>query len=100
MPLSVRLDAGTESRLRRLARESGRTKSEVVREAIAEYGAQRMRNDGKDTPYERMKHVIGSVRGGPPDLSDATGDKFAALMRQRARGRARAGERSRGRRPR
>ena len=72
MPVSVRLDPKTEELVARLARKKGRTKSEVIRQAI------RVLAEGQDTgkkpsrPYDAISHLIGCARGGPRDLSTAS----------------------------
>jgi hypothetical protein len=83
MPLSVRLDPPTEKLVKRLARERGQTKSEVIREAIGILAHQEPGSDGKKRPYELVAHLIGCVRGGPPDLSIRTGEKFRQLLMRR-----------------
>ena len=37
MPFSLRLDPETEAKIRKLTLATGRTKSQVVREAVAQY---------------------------------------------------------------
>ena len=85
MPTSVRLDAKTESLVRGLARQTGRTKSQVIRDAIAQFARSAAEAQPAKTPYEAMKHLIGSVRGGPPNLSERTGEKFRQLLLARRR---------------
>lgn len=34
-------------------------------------------------PYEAIVDLIGCVRGGPPDLSENTGEKFRELLTQK-----------------
>jgi len=34
-------------------------------------------------PYETIADLIGCVRGGPPDLSENTGEKFRELLTQK-----------------
>lgn len=34
-------------------------------------------------PYEAIADLIGCVRGGPPDLSERTGENFRELLTQR-----------------
>ncbi|MBI2359709.1 MAG: ribbon-helix-helix protein, CopG family [Deltaproteobacteria bacterium] len=80
MPLSVRLDASTERLVERLARKRHQTKSEVVRDAIGMLAEQEKGSNEKRRPYELIAHLIGSVRGGPPDLSLHTGEKFKQLL--------------------
>ncbi len=80
MPMSVRLDAKTERLVERLARKRGQTKSEIVREAIGTMAQQMNGSDGAKHPYEAIKELIGCVRGGPPDLSVKTGERFRHLL--------------------
>jgi len=86
MPTSVRLDRKTERLVERLAREKGRTKSEVIRQAIV-LAAEKELRDQEKTPYERSAHLIGCVSGGPPDLSVNTGAKVREILRKKARSR-------------
>ena len=80
MPTSVRLDPETEATLRRLARQRSTTQSDVIRDAVAAYGAA---EDEEPTLYERIRHIIGSAPPGPVDLSTDTGKKFGELLRAR-----------------
>ncbi len=86
MPFSVRFDRDTERRVTRLAQASGRTRSEVVREAVAAYDAAH-----GDTPahgptaYDRLARFVGVGRGGDPTLSNRTGEAFRQLLNARAR---------------
>ena len=85
MPTTVRLDPETESLIKRLAKKTGRTKSQVIRDAIRALA--KSEDGGKATrgPYEAFSHVIGCASGGPPDLSERTGEKFAKLLKRRGR---------------
>lgn len=82
MPTSVRLDPKTEAVVRRLARQTHRTKSEVIREAIA-----RMAEEGNTTrpssPYAVMEDLIGIAHGGPPDLARRADEQFKDLLVRR-----------------
>ena len=80
MRLSVRLDTETERLVEKLARKTGQTKSEIVREAIGVIARQERGADGKKRPYDLIAHLIGCVSGGPPDLSVHTGEKFRQLL--------------------
>jgi hypothetical protein len=80
MPTSVRLDSRTEGLVRRLARKRGQTKSEVIREALVAFARDEDRTKLRETLYESIAHVVGSVKGLPPDLSERTGEKFRALL--------------------
>jgi len=85
MPTSVRLDAKTESLVRRLARARAQTKSEVIREALIALARLEDRTRRHKSLYESIAHVVGSVKGLPPDLSERTGEKLRALLRARGR---------------
>jgi hypothetical protein len=85
MPLSVRLDAKTESLIERLARKRGQTKSEVIRDAISALAKQETKDGEKKRPYELVAHLIGCVKGGPENLSVNTGEKFRQMLLERNR---------------
>ena len=85
MPTSVRLDAETESLLRRLARQKRLTKSAVIREAVASFARREKAARARKTPYEAAAHLIGSIKGLPPDLSERTGDRFYKMLLQQHR---------------
>jgi hypothetical protein len=80
MPLSVRLDSGTERLVERLARKRGQTKSEVIRDALGMLVEQEKGGERSSRPYELIAHLVGCVRGGPPDLSVRTGEKFREIL--------------------
>lgn len=81
MPVSVRLDAGTEALIARLARRRGRTKSEVIREALMVLAREERRALASPTAYEAMAPALGCARGGPKRLSERTGERFARALR-------------------
>jgi hypothetical protein len=85
MPLSVRMDARTESLLGRLARKRRQTKSEVIRDAIGVLAKQEEKGTEKKRPYDLVAHLIGCVKGGPRDLSVRTGEKFRQMLVERRR---------------
>ena len=87
MPMSVRLDAQTERLVNRLAREKGRTKSEIVREAITTLVRRETGEKGARTPAEAIAHLLGCADSGGARLSERTGRKFAELVQGRARAR-------------
>lgn len=84
MPLSVRLDARTESLVNRLARRRRQTKSEVIRDAIDALSKQEEKAVQKKRPYDLLAHLIGCVDTGGANLSQNTGDKFSKLLREKA----------------
>jgi hypothetical protein len=86
MPVSVRLDAKTESLIGRLARKRRQTKSEVIRDASGSL-PQEEKSTEKKRPYDLVAHLIGCVDSGGANLSQNTGEKFAKLLRESARAR-------------
>lgn len=78
MPMSVRLDRQTESLIRRVARMAGRSKSWVVREAVAAYASV---PSGGRSPYEALSPFIGAGGTGLTNLSERTGERFTDLVR-------------------
>jgi len=85
MPLTVRVDVKTEQLLQRLARKRGRTKSEVIRDAIGVLAKEIEAQEATEHPYDKVRDLIGSVHGGPADLSMRTGVKFRRAMAERRR---------------
>jgi hypothetical protein len=85
--MSVRLDAKTERLVTRLAKGRGQTKSEVIREAMMELARRETgAGDGK-RPHDAIAHLIGCVDSVGAKLSERTGEKFVALLRDKARAR-------------
>ena len=88
MPISVRLDDRTERVVRRLARRTGRTASDVIRQAIATLERQEEPSSADSvTAYDRLAHLIGGTGSGHGRLSENTGEKFKALLQVKARAR-------------
>lgn len=83
MPLTVRVDLKTERMLERLARQRGRTKSEVMRDAINVLAKSVEAQEEAEHPYEKVRDLIGCVHGGPTDLSVRTGDAFRQVLARR-----------------
>jgi hypothetical protein len=82
MPTSIRLDPATDRALEEIAARHAATKSQIVRRAIAELLERERRS-----PWERAADLVGSVTGGPDDLSEQTGRRFReALAAKRAAG--------------
>lgn len=70
MPTSVRLDPDTERLLRQLARAAGRSKSDIIRDALRFFAEQSsVREAGPGGAYARMADLVGSVDSGDPDLA-------------------------------
>lgn len=82
--MSVRLDPETEALIRRLARVAGRTKSWVIREAVAVYAG--VTPAGRP-PYDALAPFIGAGGTGQTNLSEQTGQQFGRLVQRAARAR-------------
>jgi hypothetical protein len=79
--LNVRIDSEMAAFLERVARQTGRTKSEVVRnalEALVARGARR----AATPPAETMANLIGCWDSGGARLSERTGERFAQLLQE------------------
>ncbi|MGH7266265.1 MAG: ribbon-helix-helix protein, CopG family [Candidatus Rokuibacteriota bacterium] len=85
--MSVRLDAETERLVNRLARERKRTKSEILREAIASLARRDAGDSPPRSPYEAIAHLLGCADSDGARLSEETGRKFTELVQGRARAR-------------
>lgn len=83
--LNVRVDSATAAFLDRIARETGRSKSDVVREALAAMRDQLARPVALP-PIEAMAHLIGSWDSGGARLSERTGEQFARLLQEKHHG--------------
>ena len=85
MPTSVRLDTETEALLRRLARTSGRTKSDILREAVVRLAEEHEASSSADSPYALISDLVGIARGGPPDMARRYKRAFRDTLSKRAR---------------
>jgi hypothetical protein len=86
MPLSLRLDRRTEAIVERLARERGQTKPEVIRDAI-HLLTEPSTKGGGPTALDRLRPYAGSIDTDGAALSERTGEKLGALLRERDRAR-------------
>ncbi len=87
MPFSVRFDQNMVNKLTRLAVQSHRRISDVVREAVELYVCSVESKEEVVTPYGQMAHLIGRVDSGGPNRSVHTGRKFATLLQEKRRAR-------------
>ncbi|MGH7836990.1 MAG: ribbon-helix-helix protein, CopG family [Steroidobacteraceae bacterium] len=80
--LNVRVTSETAAFLERVARQTGRTKSEVVRQALE---ALRRKATGTSTtpPAKALAHLIGCWDSGGLRLSERTGSQFARILREK-----------------
>jgi len=92
--ISIRLDAETAAALERLAREQGKSKSEIVREALIQHAKRNgKRSANGETLYDRIKDVIGSCDSGGLALSVDTGRKYAEMLWEERRAKLAGGRR-------
>ena len=85
MPTSVRLDPKSEAIVRRIARISGRTKSEVIREAIAGLANEATSGPQRSqSAFDTVADLIGVARGGPRDLARRADEAFHVALSRRA----------------
>jgi RHH-type rel operon transcriptional repressor/antitoxin RelB len=90
---SIRLDDKTTSALGRLAAQTGKTKTEIVREALQAYVDKVDAENAAKTPYELAKHLIGSLDSGGMQLSVDGGKKVAQMLLEERDARRRADRR-------
>jgi Arc/MetJ-type ribon-helix-helix transcriptional regulator len=79
--LSVRIDPEMAALLQRVARQTGRSTSEVVRDALETLRARGSRLVVK-RPAEVMAALIGCWDSGGARLSERTGERFARLLQE------------------
>jgi hypothetical protein len=94
--LNVRIDAKTASFLKRVARRTGQSKSEVVRAALEVF---RNKNPEANAvrPAQAIAHLIGCWDSGGLRLSERTAKRFARLLKEQKDGHAPGRRRSPGR---
>ena len=78
--IAVRLDSESEATLNRLVRETGQTKSQLVRSALTSYSERDGRKKATIRPYDLMKDGIGIWRSGGLNLSKRTSDTFYEML--------------------
>jgi hypothetical protein len=66
--LSLRLSKAERRALRARARREGVSQATLVRRALRAYGVTPEAEPSK-SGYDVIKHLLGTQRGGPPDLS-------------------------------
>jgi hypothetical protein len=81
--IRVRLDPESEQALNRLVRETGKTKSEIVREALTRLPRKRSSKKAAVRPYDLMKSGIGCVSSGDLNPSQRAGDKFYEILAEK-----------------
>jgi predicted transcriptional regulator len=75
---SIRLPDDIEHRLEKLSERENRTKSDLIKEAIVEYLADR---DVEKTPFEAGRHLFGRYGSEETDLSKTTKERIKEKIR-------------------
>ena len=89
MPFSLRLDPETEATIRRLSAGTARSKSQVVREAVAHYAANAHLPKAADqSAFDRLKPFIGTITTGGANYSRDTHRKYRRMVRKKHRARS------------
>ena len=85
MALTVRLDPKLDRVLNALAKSRRLSRSDVVREALEQYGTQDAASaTAHGGPYDAWADVLGIVSIGARDPSRTTGAQFADVLRTQA----------------
>jgi hypothetical protein len=87
MPFSLRLDPETEATIRRLSAATSRSKSQVVREAVAHYAAEGHVPAAEQSTFDRLKPFIGTISTGGANYSKDTHRKYRDMIRRKHRAR-------------
>lgn len=87
MPLTVRLDQKAERALNALAKRRRVSRSEIVREALAQYDAGTGSGHTRGGVYDDWLDVVGIVNLGVRRPHRTTGEQFSAIVREQARAR-------------
>jgi len=85
MPTSLRLDRETEKLLIRLAFDEGRTKSDVIREAIHKYGRKLNERRRGESLFEAIRPFLGIERVQGASPSAQSSERFTEIVREKAR---------------
>lgn len=85
MTLTVKLASELEQRLRQRAAASGRTASDVVREALERHLSAPVASQRAPSPYELGAHLFGRHRG-PADLAATRKAELASIWAEKAAG--------------
>ena len=85
MAMSLRLDSETEALIRRLSRTTGRSKSAIVRDALAQYAAAHTEEVKHRTTLDLLRPYIGILDSGGQQLSTNTHEKVRAIIEEKDR---------------
>lgn len=86
MPVSVRLDRETEGLVRRISKSSGRSKSQVIREAIRRLAGEDKMKSGESV-YDEISDLVGIVDGGDRNYGARSEEVLREMFHRRRRAR-------------
>ena len=75
---TVRLDTRLESKLERLAKQRGQSKSDVIRDALELFAEEQ--EAGATSALDRLRPVVGIADSGGRQLSQKTGERFREML--------------------
>ncbi len=84
MPTSVRLDAKTEAAVRHLTRRTGRSKSEVIREAILRLSEASGQPAEGGSVYGQIADLVGIVRSGRRNVASRSEEVLREIFARRS----------------
>ena len=91
--MSLRLDAQTVSAIDRVRARTGKSKSDIVREAIADFVAKADEQMKSMRPCDLAADLIGSIDSGGMQLSTRTRERFTKMLLEERDARRRAARR-------
>ena len=91
--MSLRLDAQTVSAIDRIRARTGKSKSDIVREAIADFVAKVDEQMKSMRPCDLAADLIGSIDSGGMQLSTRTRERFTKMLLEERDARRRAARR-------
>jgi len=86
MSTTVRIDTESDALLRRLAVRSGRSKSDILREALMRFSEKQADSNLGKAPHALVEDLIGIAQGGADDLARRHKQAFRELLARRAQG--------------
>jgi hypothetical protein len=84
MSTIVRLDTESDTLLRRLTEHSGRSRSEILREALLRFSRGQLDPEPDMAPHDLVEDLVGIAQGGPDDLARRHKQAFRELLARRA----------------
>ena len=85
MAMSLRLDPETEALLERLAKTRGRTKSDILRDALHRVADEDIGKSTDIGPWALVSDLIGITDDGPQDLARNHKQEFRELVNRKKR---------------